>query len=403
MPSESSTQRQIAIAGGCYIELCQWPPRSELMGSGVRAACAIARRAANVALHTYISSDYRPALESISAAVSCEINAYETPGLYEFHYAHSLADPRCVRPSDSPKHPIVVEAPLVLAYGMMEGNPIIHGEGVVYDPQSPRSPKNFRDNTSSARRLSIITNEKEAIALSGLTELGAAGARIRENQSAEVVVIKRGLKGSIVFSETGTTVVPAYRTPRAFLIGSGDIFSAEFAYRWLIENASAEEAARLASLAVAYYSQNPSLPVPTVFPSSFEITAIPIDENKTRSVYLAGPFFNPQQLWMIEETLTQLRSQGLKVFSPFHDVGFGPAASVAKQDLKAISTSDSLFALLDDYDPGTLFEIGFARAINKPVTVFISSRNATLLTMLVGSDCDVFHDFVSAICWEASR
>jgi hypothetical protein len=327
----------------------------------------------------------------------------ETPGLFEFQYLHSLADPFCKRPPGLPSQRLAIEADAVLGYGMMEGQPLIKARNVVYDPQSPLSPKQFAENGSSAERLAIVANEKEAFSLSGHRDVRAAGEYLRTDQKAEVVVIKRGLKGCLVFSATGVTMIPAYRLRSAFLIGSGDIFSAEFAYRWLVENASAEDAARLASLAVAYYAQSPTLPVPPALPEKFAPIAITSDETKERTVYLAGPFFNLQQLWMVEEARAQLTSQNVKVFSPLHDVGFGLAAVVAQEDLKGLAETDSLFALLDGYDPGTLFEVGFARAIGKPVTVFVSSRDTTHLTMLLGSGCDVFHDFVSAVCWELSR
>jgi len=297
----------------------------------------------------------------------------------------------------------VVDTETVLSYGMMEGNALIRAERAVYDPQSPLSPKSFRENGSSATRLAIVANEPEAFALSGSHEVFAAGRALLQNECADTVVIKCGLKGALVFTTEGVVQLPAHRTRSTFLIGSGDIFSSEFAYRWLLENEPPEQAARLASLAVAYYCQNPSVPVPGVLPQDFNPVPITVDENKKRSVYLAGPFFNLQQLWMVDEAISQLTSQGLRVFSPLHEIGIGDPVSIARQDIKALAESDGVFALLDDCDPGTLFEIGFARAINKPVTVFITAEQSTHLTMLIGSDCDVFHDFVSAICWEASR
>jgi hypothetical protein len=403
MPGESSSRRTIAIVGGTYIERCQWPLWYELFGSGLRGAAALSGRDLDISLHTRISATCAPNLDLISAALGFAVVTSETSRLYEFHYRHSLANPQCVGPSELPKTSLIVEADTVLSYGMMEGNAIVRAKRAVYDPQSPLSPKSFQGNGSSAKQLAIVANEAEALTLSGIDEVNAAGARLRSTEKADVVVIKRGLKGATVFSDSGVTRIPSYRTRTAFLIGSGDVFSAEFAYRWLIENCSPEKAAELASLAVAYYTQNPSVPIPRTLPKDFNPSPLSIDEDKQRSVYLAGPFFNMQQLWMVEEALAHLGSQGLKVFSPFHEIGLGQSAEVAQQDIDAIAKSDGLFALLDGYDPGTLFEIGFARALKKSVTIFITPAEPTNLTMLVGSGCDVFHDLVSAINWEASR
>ncbi len=296
-----------------------------------------------------------------------------------------------------------IEADAVLSYGMLEGNAIVRANRVVYDPQSPGSPRAFRSNGSETKELAIVANEGEALRLSGTSELVAAGEKLRKEEKADVVIIKRGLHGALIFTEGKVISIPAYRTRSSFLIGSGDIFTSEFAYRWLIEGNSPEVSATFASLAVAYYSQSPTLPLPETLPESFTPTPINLDEASRRSVYLAGPFFNLQQLWMIDETLSQLTAQGLRVFSPLHDVGYGDPTLVAKEDIEGIVSCDSLFALVDGYDPGTLFEIGYARAKDKPVTAYLTSKESTHLTMLLGSGCDVFHDFVSAVCWEASR
>ena len=45
------------------------------------------------------------------------------------------------------------------------------------------------------------------------------------------------------------------------------------------------------------------------------------------------------------------------VFSPIHDVGIGKSKEIAQKDLKGLDESDSVFAILNGYDPGTVFEI----------------------------------------------
>jgi nucleoside 2-deoxyribosyltransferase len=48
-------------------------------------------------------------------------------------------------------------------------------------------------------------------------------------------------------------------------------------------------------------------------------------------------------------------------------------------------------------DPGSLFEIGFARALEKPVIVYCTSEDSPHLTMVKGSGCRVFANYVKAI------
>jgi nucleoside 2-deoxyribosyltransferase len=87
----------------------------------------------------------------------------------------------------------------------------------------------------------------------------------------------------------------------------------------------------------------------------------------------------------------------LKVFSPYHNVGHGPASKVVPADIKALDESDIVFALADGLDSGTIFEIGYARAKGKPVIVFVQRESEGDLKMLEGTDCEIVDDFASAI------
>jgi nucleoside 2-deoxyribosyltransferase len=85
------------------------------------------------------------------------------------------------------------------------------------------------------------------------------------------------------------------------------------------------------------------------------------------------------------------------VFSPVHEIGHGSASVVAPADLAALDECDVVFAILDGLDSGTLFEIGYARALNKPVYALAQSISEEDLKMVVGSGCRVFEDFVTAL------
>jgi nucleoside 2-deoxyribosyltransferase len=168
----------------------------------------------------------------------------------------------------------------------------------------------------------------------------------------------------------------------------------------------------LASKATAYYCCTQALPVPPSpemddWAEHNGICPLHLLANaKPKCVYLAGPFFSMMERWLIEQSRDALSQQGMKVFSPLHDVGIGGAADVVKKDLAAISSCDILFALLDHLDSGTLFEVGYARSIGKPVVAFCQNETSESLKMLSGSDCAIFDDFVTAIYhtnWVANR
>jgi nucleoside 2-deoxyribosyltransferase len=114
-------------------------------------------------------------------------------------------------------------------------------------------------------------------------------------------------------------------------------------------------------------------------------------------VYLAGPFFNIGQRWLVEESRLALLGMGLRVFSPLHDVGMGHAQEVAPKDIEALKVSRSVLALVDGLDAGTLFEIGYARCLGRPVIVLAQSTPEEPLKMLTGTSCEVVSDFVTSL------
>ncbi|MPZ35457.1 MAG: hypothetical protein GEV13_31575 [Rhodospirillales bacterium] len=158
---------------------------------------------------------------------------------------------------------------------------------------------------------------------------------------------------------------------------------------------SAAAAADLASRCVADYVERRDLPIadgPTLRAKKF----VPVNEARGR-VYLAGPFFNLQQRRLIEEVLAILESAKLKVISPLHDIGHGSAKVVARADLAALRSCDRVFAILEGCDPGTLFEVGYARAKGIPVFAYTETVTNENLTMFIGSGCHVFSDLVTTI------
>jgi nucleoside 2-deoxyribosyltransferase len=118
---------------------------------------------------------------------------------------------------------------------------------------------------------------------------------------------------------------------------------------------------------------------------------------KTATVYLAGPFFDIGQRWLVEEANDYLLEMGANVFSPVHEVGPGPADIVAPEDIKGLERSDVVFAILNGMDPGTIFEVGYA--VKKGIPVVGLAQNVRLedLKMMEGTGCEIHSDFASAI------
>ncbi len=110
-----------------------------------------------------------------------------------------------------------------------------------------------------------------------------------------------------------------------------------------------------------------------------------------RHVYLAAGFFNDaqQDLCTFVERLETLSS--MPIYSPRIDGGVLTPSStidtiseVFESNKKAIDLAAIVLAVIDDYDPGVLWEMGFAHARGIPTLGFSDIEGRGLNVMLAG-------------------
>lgn len=160
-----------------------------------------------------------------------------------------------------------------------------------------------------------ILNRLEGRRLSGLSEPSEIAYSILATWDVDVVVLKMGGHGAFVLVKGEAPVsVPAYRSENVWKIGSGDVFSAAFTYFWGQKELPAAEAADLASRATSYYCGTRALPLPDAESLKNLVTAAVAPRGG--KVYLAAPFFNLGERWIVEEVRDQLLYMELEVFSP---------------------------------------------------------------------------------------
>lgn len=390
----------LAIVGGIYREECLRPQWDEVYGSAGRAASAIARLGGRVELHGYIDPELLPVVDARAIAEGFRLSTTPLPRSAAFFYSHGLSVPRIQLSEVQPE--LRVEADKVLRFGMVESTAVVDAQYAVFDPQNVRSTEAFGANGSKAKHLALVLNLYEASELLDHAKLRPEemAARLAVEHGAEVVILKMGPKGALVYHGGTTCPVPAYATTRVWKIGSGDQFAANFAYAWMQEGRSPIDAAERASRATAYFAQHRNFPTKAELdafaPVPLQISDVYL-QGRVPTVYLAGPFFTLGQLWVIEQARNCLRDMGMNVFSPYHDVGPGPAEMVVDRDIEGIDQSDVMLAIADGLDSGTIFEIGYARARALPVVLYAENESAENLKMMEGTDCFVRDDFVSAI------
>lgn len=400
----------VHVVGGVYREYCAHPHWNEVFGSAGRAAVAIATVGTPVVLHSYMDTDALQIMNEQGAWLNAfRANPTSISSVVKFTYLHDMAVPDIGGIPERPYPSLAIREEKVVRFGMLEGDAIVHAEWAVYDPQNVRNGQPFNANGSTAKHLALVLNLDEAGQMAGMPKArpSVAAPALAQQQGAEVVVVKMGPEGAFVWTSNATVQVPAFRTSRVWKIGSGDCFVAHFANAWMYEGRTPAEAAEIASRATAYYCETRGLPTadilvklsfPPVQPSNSYL------QGTRRQVYLAGPFFDLPQVWMVEQTRENLLGMGLRVFSPYHDIGLGSAEDVVAKDLEAIRESDMVLAITDGLDAGTIYEIGYARALNKPVVVYSERHKGESLKMMEGSGCVICVDYTTAMystLWEA--
>ena len=398
------------ILGGTYYEIVREPQREILLGSGFRAAACLSHFG-NVSFHTYFPKEGRLNLTANAEQfrfVLTDIN--DSDCARQFLYETPLSKPLINKwRTDEFANEIFINVnEPTLRFGMLEREARVIGDRVIYDPQNPQKPQFFDGNGSSAKELAIVANHNEVKALFGGDNYESGIKQyFEEHTEARCIVMKYGPFGARVFTHDCSVVnVPAYRTRDVFSIGTGDVFSAYFARFWGEENIDPVTAANYASKAVAaYVSSFGSIQNLTVKALN-DLTMRPVKTDKTLSspIYLAGPFFTMADKLMLKETKYAFHSMDVPFFSPIDEVGIGTPSYVYKGDIEGLENCSAVFANICGLDTGTIYEIGYARAIGKPVVLFAQDCKNKDLTMLCGGGCEVYADFASAVyncVWDA--
>jgi hypothetical protein len=382
----------VIIVGGTYEEICHDPPTSDLIGSGQRAAVALSSLLGDeLALVTAVDESNQVEAETLAGGAGIEVEMHERSEPVGFVYATPLSAPLINGPNAQADE-ISVEGDLALVFGMLEAEQRLSAKTLVFDPQQPQDLTPLKQEKIDADHLAIVANMAETRALSGMRIPEDAGARLRETLDAEVVVTKAGARGALVTTNEHQEWIGPYPTPSVWPIGSGDVFAAGFAWAWGTQSASPVEAARVGSKAAAHWCMSQRLDLPAtafVEPPSAELA---IQQGR---VYLAAPFFNVSERWLVGLARESMRGLGGSVFSPLHDVGVG--TDIARQDLDGLEDCSAVLALLDHNDPGTLFEVGWARSREIPVIAFGEQMHPEAAKMLRGTGVEVCPELASAV------
>lgn len=395
------------VAGGTYREKCEFPRDNSLFGPGLRGAAAVRDVVAEeTELHSFVGENSAKEANRKATTFEFDLRSTEVQDTVCFSYIHNHSNPAIQSNLSSHGRKLgPIKGDAILRFGFVEGSAEVDGNRVVYDPQSPDAD-HFFENGSRADKLAIVLNIHEARSFTERDSLDVMLDDLTSGEdSADIAVIKCGTNGAIVRSKGETVEIPVYETESVWYIGTGDIFSSIFAAYWAENKRPPAEAAKKASLATAYYCSTRNLPIP-VNPMDVEGFAPNSIDPTTREdgpkVYLAAPFFDPGEFWFMEQVEGILSKEGAEVFAPYFEIGHvddrDDPQAVAKKDLEALEDSDVLLALLMKNDPGTIFEIGYARKHGIPVVAYQIDPDQRDNTMLDGTGCQVYGDLATTVC-----
>ena len=393
------------VVGGCYHEQCIALRVDDVFGSGGRAAVALADAGNDVDWYFYCPPKEAERVRIQLARPHLNHHSVPSDSIITFRYFHPLSKPLFFPDYGRQYEPIKVQGDIILRFGFMEGSAEVHGKHVVYDPQSHNHPISFRKNGSTADRLAIVLNENELLSYGQSEDEIEIVKQISENEGAEIVLVKAGVHGCRVYEQAQFIgKVPPYASGRVYKIGSGDIFTAAFTHHWACLNWSTLEAADAASRCTARYCET-RLPNVTLDEATLDLD--PVNTNKSGRVYLASPFFTISELWLVEETWSAFTELGVDFFSPYHEVGPGKPQKVVEPNLEGLRSCTAVLAFIDNCDPGTLFEIGYAVQLGISVVALSQNPKESDQTMILGSqNCFITDDYATAVyraAWESCK
>lgn len=379
------------IVGGLYRELCDVPHWDATFGSGGRAAAAVSGLSPGSILYTYVAEITESGARNLEE-LGIVVRRHEVDAGIAFVYFHPLSSPHLEPPRSSivacPS--IAVQGDAILRFGFVEGDAVVDGNRVVYDPQTHHAPAPFGANGSKAGALALVMNEIELGTMEGTPIIATAAESAMDRQGANVIVVKAGIRGATVF-ERGKRAqhVPAFRSTRVFKIGTGDVFSATFAHHWAEARMPAYEAALLASKAVASYCETRILPPG----SPGRSPAVPLSNLPPGPIEITGAIDTIGQRWTMEEARFRLRELGLTVHAPI----LGDTTTFRE-------ATAALLVLGDGIDPAP--DAQFQSAIRRGLPVVILQEGAVHYDVSPASArCTYTDDFASAlylVAWAAT-
>jgi len=131
---------------------------------------------------------------------------------------------------------------------------------------------------------------------------------------------------------------------------------------------------------------------------------------KNIKVYIAAPFFNADQIRVVKNIEQTLKNE-VKYYSPRSEGIIKNMSDEEKKDrveyiyktnVEGIENCTHVVAFIDNYDPGTVWEMGYATALGKKIVTYTdkSYRINVMLNESIYAHCLNLSEIIPAIIGE---
>jgi len=391
----------VKIIGGTYREIDIDTITHNIFGSGLRAVNFFLENSGQeISYYTVGNKLIESHLENFKNVYpKFNYKVSNSNQVLTFKYDFATDEPR-IYPNPrilKDKPTIEVSNGNIICFGMLDAEFCINAQKVVYDPQTGINPAKFSDY-GKTEELIYIVNHGEAKSISNQIELEGILSFFFDEEKVKAVIIKDGPHGARLYeSKSNFYHIPAYKTKNVYKIGSGDVFTSSFAFFWFNQKYTIRESALRASKSTAIFCNSMTYKLPDLNFSNFDFEIQPLKDLNIKQVYLAAPIFSLSDVILIDKIRESLLGFGIKVFSPYHDIGYGDDKEITEKDLEGIDNSDIIFSVLDGLDSGTLIELGYAMSKGKKIIGYHRTINSDSLLMLKTADIEFFDNLTTAL------
>lgn len=130
--------------------------------------------------------------------------------------------------------------------------------------------------------------------------------------------------------------------------------------------------------------------------------------SRDTKVYIAAPFFTPKQLLVVEMIEYELSNAKVEFFSPRSEgtlkemdaeERLAKMGDLFRSNIAHMDWCTHAIAVLDDYDKGVLFEMGYLYATDKKIIAYTNGYKGinVMLNEAIVSHCTVMYQIIPAL------